>query len=247
MPFFLASRALVEIVQAASISPFWNQVGEVGILAQQRLLLLDFRDEIPSRLHVAGDVFQLAAAGDLSRKMKADAVIVERNAALELRVEQVLPGLRCTVWEGRGPIRQNVDVAVRVDDRIAVKADRLCKIRCILEVRQVGQILCHPAQCRLGGVGRGIPIDVDRRDAPLRHGRPDFRLDFVVLRQVVTDSDTGCLGEAVRHAGLEAVHPASAPGTHDDFGRLFRLLREGAAETEGGQARCGAGRRRHKN
>ena len=68
--------------------------GEIRVLAEKRLLLLHLGDEIPGRLHVGRNVLELAAAGDLRREVEADAVIVEGDAALELRVEQVLPRLR---------------------------------------------------------------------------------------------------------------------------------------------------------
>ena len=128
MPFFLASRALVEMVQAASISPFWNQVVKSGILAQERLLRLQLRDELPGGLHVARNVLELAAARNLRREVHADTVVVEGDAALELRIEQVLPRLGRAVGEGLGPVGQHIDIAIGVDDREAFETDGLRRV-----------------------------------------------------------------------------------------------------------------------
>ncbi len=115
-------------------------------------MLLDLGDEIPGRLHVARNVLELAAAGDLCGEVEADPVVIQCDPALELGGEQILPGFWRAVREGRRAIGEHVDITVGVDDRIAVEADRLCEIRGVLEVRQVGQVFGHAAQSGLGGV-----------------------------------------------------------------------------------------------
>ncbi len=170
--------------------------------------------------------------------MEADAIVIKRDAALELRIKQGVPRLRRAIREGFRPISQHIDIAICVDDRIAVETNRLGKIGGVLEVRQVRKVFRHAAQCRFGRIGGRIPVEVDRRNTLLRDRSPELRLDFVVFGQVVADGNAGLGGKRIGHASFQRIHPAAAPGAHDQFLRLCRFFGKGARKAERRRAGC---------
>jgi hypothetical protein len=127
--------------------------------------------------------------------MEADAVVVDRDPALELRVDHDLPAVGRAVRKGLVAIGQHIDVGVGVDQRPAVQARRLGKRQEAVQVGEVAQVLGHAAQGGFGGVGGRVPVDVDRRHPALVDRRPDLGPDLIVLGEVVAHGDAGRLAE----------------------------------------------------
>ncbi len=220
MPFSLAARAFEMIVQATSISPFWNQLVKSGSSPSSGSFAFSFSKNAQARRHVVRDACHGAAARDLGRREEADAVVVDRDPTLEFLVDHDLPAVGRAVRERLVAIGQHVDVGVGVDQRPAVETDGPGERQQPLEIGQARQVLADATQRRLGRIGRRVPVDVDRRHAALIDRRPDLGPDLVVLGQVGAHRDAGRLGERLRHALIQTLDPDAAPGPHDQLVRL---------------------------
>ncbi len=104
-------------------------------------------------------------------------------------------------------------------------------------IGQVRQVHRHAAKRRDGGVGGGVPVDVDGRHAALVHRGPDLRLDLVVLGEVEADGMPVFSVNGIGDARLQRVAPCAAPGAHDELRRLCPARAAIDGEGEGADER----------
>ena len=88
MPLLRASRALDEMVQATSISPFWNQAVKSGSSPRSGACALSLVNQSHAGCMLSGMSAIVPPPAITAGAVHADAVIVERDPALELRVEE---------------------------------------------------------------------------------------------------------------------------------------------------------------